>query len=125
MLICDECNNYKNDCICTGIRPHFQHLVEIDDRLVDIILMLNKKGYSTRFCCQGHVNDFMLQLHIMFWKDHKFKVIPDGFKFITNDSVNELLCLIKAKDWNKLTHDERLLIIDERINALIEWAYQL
>ena len=31
-----------------------EYVVEIDDNLADIICELNKRGYYTRACCEGH-----------------------------------------------------------------------
>lgn len=41
-----------NQCEVCGERD--VHLIEIDPNIVEAISILNKKGYKTRFCCEGH-----------------------------------------------------------------------
>lgn len=33
------------------------NVFEVDEDIADTILILNKKGYYTKFCCSGHVKD--------------------------------------------------------------------
>jgi hypothetical protein len=40
--------------------------VEIDDNIADIICELNRKGYYTRACCEGHESDKGLYHYILF-----------------------------------------------------------
>lgn len=55
MLICNKCFKIYNkdtakysSCECTG------RIVEIDDNIVQAIILLNKAGYITEYCCSGH-----------------------------------------------------------------------
>ena len=41
-------------CWSTDCSHKEGYKVEIDDSIVDIIISLNKKGYSTLYCCGGH-----------------------------------------------------------------------
>lgn len=47
MRICSKC--WEKDC-CHGDR----YKIEIDDDIIETIICLNKKGYSTVYCCSGH-----------------------------------------------------------------------
>lgn len=41
-------------CKCCGYSGTF---IDIDSGMVEIIQELNKKGYMTTFCCEGHIKD--------------------------------------------------------------------
>ena len=41
-------------------------LVEIDELMLPIIRILNRKGYETQYCCSGHVNDSSGMAYICF-----------------------------------------------------------
>ncbi len=36
------------------------NVFEVDEEIADSIVLLNKKGYKTMYCCSGHVKDFRL-----------------------------------------------------------------
>lgn len=82
--------------------------VEIDDNLVYVIVNLNKKGYDTQFCCEGHIP--ICETYILFWKSRLKNNIPKGFKkdirlgklhiFRTYHSEEEKVEMMKIlKDW--------------------------
>lgn len=41
-------------------------LVEIDELMLPIIRILNRKGYETQYCCSGHVNNSLNMAYICF-----------------------------------------------------------
>lgn len=44
------------------------NIIELDERIADTIILLNKKGYETKFCCAGH-ND--KSIHEVYIKEEK------------------------------------------------------
>ena len=72
----------KNDC-CGDI-------IEVDELMLPIIIELNKKGYETDNCCQGHYYDDIPHCYIRFAKDFVFDTIPKGFNFQNNKSHTTL-----------------------------------
>ena len=50
-----DTNFRLNKCKCCGVENI--NLIQIDVNLVDIISILNKKKYYTKFCCESHDND--------------------------------------------------------------------
>lgn len=71
-----KCNN----CKC-GNNVH------IDDKMIDLIVDLNKKGYETQFCCEGHIdNSVSLHTYIIIKRHIKLPYIPKDFdvEFIDN-----------------------------------------
>ena len=49
MVVCSSCMAPFEDCTCG-----FYQKIELDDNIADIVMLLNHKGYQTRFSCEGH-----------------------------------------------------------------------
>lgn len=58
MFICDSCLcTYDNEVIIGGSCPQRNcdgRLIDIDEHMIPICVNLWKKGYDTKFCCEGH-----------------------------------------------------------------------
>lgn len=71
----DEFSDYtycpKSECI--------GEVVEIDELFVPIIIELNRKGYTTKFCCSGHYYANCPEAYIMFDSDIELPNIPKGY----------------------------------------------
>lgn len=52
-------------------------VVEVDDLIIDAIIVLNKKGWTTEFCCSGHLKEKNLYTYIKFI--HHPLSAPHGF----------------------------------------------
>ena len=95
-------------------------IVKLDDLIADSILLLNKKGYTTGYCCSGHAVR----------GTSKFQVLFD-FGTQLNNNVRKLLKLYKLpkefgvfdwdiqKDWKtKCKEDYRRIQIYKQIPTL-------
>lgn len=52
---------YKMKCPSCGIRT----FIEIDANIIKTIHILNVKGYTTKFCCEGHYdNEYVSRVHL-------------------------------------------------------------
>lgn len=87
-------NVYKDVEDCRYVAPLF----ECDELLAPIICILNRKGYKTKYCCSGHVNNDVYDkeeiglvennnsCYIAFEEDpktlinNKYFTVPKGFK---------------------------------------------
>lgn len=79
--------------------------VEIDDNIVDEIIMLNNKGYTTTACCGGHVERQAYLISVVFKEPYGLKLEPPiGFKWHKNRGVefyihkNKSKCLLKYEN---------------------------
>jgi hypothetical protein len=54
---------------------------EVDDLLALAIQILNRKGYYTYVCCEGHPFDTERYLDIAFHDSVDLPYLPDGFNF--------------------------------------------
>ncbi len=73
--VCPYCFNQVNKCTCKEYPPYT--LIQIDEGIQKTIRELNKKGYKTRFSCEGHY-DYTYNIYIRFWKIYEFN-LPEGF----------------------------------------------
>lgn len=79
MLLCCKC--YKKDCRCE--KPRFEN---IDDNIIDDIIILNKKGYKTVACCEGHKKRPVFDFYIMFMNTLDVDT-PKSFKISKNKKI--------------------------------------
>jgi hypothetical protein len=63
-------------------------VVSIDELYLPIIKLLNEKGYSTKYCCSGHVYNKIPDTYIVFKEDiTDLPSIPEGSKVEIEDSI--------------------------------------
>ena len=70
-------------------------VVVVDDLIVDAIIVLNKKGWTTEYCCSGHLNDKILTTYIKFIH-HPFST-PHGF-YKDGDCIRHEMISIKGAE---------------------------
>lgn len=91
--ICKYCHNHTD-------------FVEIDGNIGKTIKSLNRKGYITKFCCEGHdkvenKNDRMYRAYIYFdngttYLEYIRKFLPDSW-YIDQGDLNDGKLIIRAK----------------------------
>ena len=96
---------------------------EIDDSISDVIIILNKKGYNTTFCCGGH-NRVPDEIYISFNKWN----CPSAEKFKINHywkytAYNSTLRTVTPK--NIKTFEQSKSFLEERRRELRNWAKNL
>lgn len=79
--VCPECFHQINKCICEHYPPYY--LMRIDKNIQYHIIELNRKGYVTIGCCEGHYKGVCRDIFIAFNQnyDELKKDMPDGFKW--------------------------------------------
>lgn len=92
------------------------YLVEIDDNIFDDIIMLNKKGYKTIYCCEGHRENTLFDMYIMFGEDMSKYNIPLPLKLDRNKHI------VRFKKWSDKATD---LEIENARRTLKKWVTEL
>jgi hypothetical protein len=62
---------------------HYTKFIELDINLAEIVSILNKKGYRTAYCCEGHINGEGISFTYIVFEDVYFKDndynLPDSY----------------------------------------------
>lgn len=114
--VCPYCLNVLEDCICKLFPPY--HLIHIDRNIQEHIRILNKKGYRTIYCCEGH--DAGSNTYIIFARDYfKDIAMPNNFKYIKNKNM------INYSYSSKLTIEKIEELKKKNLKILLEWCKKL
>ena len=105
--VCTNCWQIRADCFCEN--SNFQ---EIDKNMIEILSILNKKGYKTKYSCGGHATKNFIFIYISFYKHYFFQELPKKF------SYKKRVLFYGQK--NAKQKD-----IDEKITILKDWAKKL
>jgi hypothetical protein len=110
----------------TYCRKCMDKLESLDVQMLDIITMLNNKGYETSFCCSGHGNDIT---NIVF-KDRKSSITaPKGFRITTTHNLFNIESIayhkVLGKKRSQLNESEVLEMWTQNMNTLREWVDNL
>ena len=106
-LYCFDCDSiYDSESLTPtdieGVKYYFcpnkycdsdRMLVELDEQMIPIIKMLNKKGYETQYCCSGHEwHDFGAYISFETGFDYKgcFKYNPESLEY-HKESILEMI----------------------------------
>ncbi len=132
MKVCPICWNEEKEKECIHDSKECVHdredYIEIDDNIFDIIVMLNKKGYHTKYCCGGH-DRLSDEVYIVFdkWNSHNIINKLDVKKDIgIYWKLTKSNCAIRAlvpKDTK--TETEAKHFLSNRRNELREWVKKL
>lgn len=122
--ICSRCGQIYNtkivfkgyydkcpDVLCKGA------MFEVDELMTIPILTLNKKGYTTNFCCSGHIDNDDYGGYIMFKHGMSPKTTPRYWKR-DKDGPNT----IRYSFPKKLTLAEKYSYILKAISSLDRWC---
>ena len=102
----------KNDC--------YGEVVEVDELLLPTIIELNKKGYTTEYCCSGHYYDKCKNTYIKFCDWVELPSTPNGFKVETNKHDDSITIRKDYADNETVFED-----ICKSVVELYEWAKSL
>jgi hypothetical protein len=97
---------------CNGCKGK---VVEIDDLIVDATILLNQKGYKTKFTCSGHLDESFFATYIFF--EERPYTAPKGF-YIDDYCIR----LTNQRNKNRALGFERLLEVNLNI---YRWALGL
>lgn len=122
MYICSKCFDVVGwKCHkCKG--THHEDCFPIDSQIALAISILNKKGYKTKYCCEGHASEDTNEAYIYF--ENPINSHPKDFHIDPNDSYTIRVDREKLK-WNNLNFMERNLIVSELNNNILDWALNL
>jgi len=94
------------------------YAVEVDDLILPTIIELNKKGYTTKYCCSGHMDNELVGTYILFTHEAPLK-IPKGFIVEDGDAIyveDMMRNLTGIEGFNELVRINR---------TLYKWALSL
>ena len=107
---CLKCLTVEKNCKCEPKR----NIVSIDNNMINIITILNKKGYKTSFCCESHPLKYMPSLYILFKDDMSCLKgnLPKSFRIDTGNKRLIKFCMsIREKK--------------DGLKDLIDWCVEL
>ena len=92
---------YTGDCPKCG----FTQFIEVDPNIVKAISILNKKGYHTRFCCEGHYKGVKCNTYIYFVHCYNiFDTLPMSWELDLDDmkrGQTVIRTFSKSPEYNK------------------------
>lgn len=112
-------------------RFEYSNWIELDDQMVAPMIILNKKGYETEWCCSGHIYEAFIGSYVRFTEpifklrelmcDSKYTLDPNLFD-IDND-YKTVRIKEKMKDESDPVLGQR--IINRFCEELLEWAIKI
>ena len=124
MYLCSKCFDilYSKYHKCTkcDFNNYEEVNIEIDSKLAFQISILNKKGYTTKFCCSGHALDEWVSSYIYF--EDKMDSCPEDW-YIDDDGY--IIRGNRNRDWIELDFITRENILTNYNDNLLKWVLEL
>lgn len=127
MHVCMECYefydekflmNFSGEILCPKTNCEGD-VIELDELIAPTILLLNQKGYMTKYCCSGHWYDYILSPYIFFYDDYIPDTIPTSFKW--DDHKEGVKHTIRAR-YDEDGSESRYDFVIRVNRELYEWA---
>lgn len=103
--------------IMTTLGVSAEVLADIDEGIIPILYELNKKGYNTKYSCEGHTKtDGKWNMMLGFAHYYKFETIPivNSYKFHKDTETLSIY-------WDGVGEENRV----SKLQELLEWAKSL
>ena len=97
-------------------------VIETDELITPTIMLLNKKGYYTDYCCSGHWYDSSCNIYISFDCDIKLPFYPECFNVEHNENRVVLRKMLTDK---KYSIQSKINLIYKCNKILYRWAKNL
>jgi len=107
------------------------NLVGIDELYIVIIKILNQKGYTTTYCCSGHIYEKLPQSYILFGEGIKLPSLPQGYVTVYEaHTISELFKDITEirRDFYSNSYENEVELQKDILKSAIvvlEWAESL
>lgn len=105
--------------------------VEIDDQMVVPMIILNRKGYITEFCCSGHIYEGLISSYVRFVEPiFRLQEFMLDSKYILDPNMFSIESDYRTLRINKLYEDETDPLVAQRLidrfcEELLEWAMKI
>ncbi len=124
-LNCYKMSSHLNDCNKDNCQCN---IIELDELIAPTIIMLNQKGYKTKYCCSGHYYNSSTTYINFDSNIERFSEIPSGFEY-DQDVVNSKQ-VFKAgntirKHYNQNKYIEKYNEVIKSNKELLKWAINL
>ena len=116
--VCPRCFQQLNKCECEIFPPYT--LLFIDERIQEHVRILNRKGYLTTGCCEGHYKSYSTEPYVSFGNVYDgFSTIPEGFYYKKSKRM------VLAKIINASSEEEFEIKKKELLDNLLDWINKL
>lgn len=110
--VCPKCFYRPNKCTC---KIYSMTLILIDYNLQPIIQRLNKGGFQTVDCCEGHFGEYKPNIYISFV--NPINSCPEGFK-LENRKIIRHIYKSKTEKEFEIEKEEMVKNLNNWINGM-------
>lgn len=112
VYVCPQCFEERSKCICDTTKD----FIEIDKNIYPVIRNLNRAGFHTSFCCEGHNNE--KQGYIHFTHFYHFEHIPEFCSYSNN--YNLTFNYDETNDAKEFEKEKK-----QKMETLLKWSEEL
>ena len=97
-------------------------IFELDDKIADIIIKLNEKGYNSESCCSGHSNESNSNPYIMFTQSASYLLEEHGLPNNWHKEPFPVLLISRDFTQKKIETIGKETCIDVAMKELANWV---
>lgn len=103
------------------------YIFEVDEQMVIPIMMLNTKGYRTKFCCSGHITKSSHGGYIAFDIHTVPDSVPKGWKLDKEKGYEyeTQMRSIRYSFKQPITAIEKQRTVNKKMESLLKWCEEL
>jgi hypothetical protein len=115
-----------NEQFICPVKECLGEVIELDEMITPTIIMLNKKGYMTSYCCAGHIDKNCGYISFHYYDDMDEEMfLPKGYPEWTYRFPQEKSDVFRWKFESEDFTGERIKEIGEVHKMIYNWAAEL